>query len=140
MRTHSSLAKRGDRPQVAALNCRAKPLHPTASRPSNSYQVAVAVINAGPICGSKAVEHGPDAIEELVASFDGMRFDVVPRHRHAKARASLARRSRGGREARVPMAAVAVVALGDVQRDRAQRRAQLLAEIAIVTPKWPRAA
>jgi hypothetical protein len=102
------------------------PPDPTASAPSSP----------GPSSPprAKAIEHPRDAIEHLLACLDLVRCHVAPGDRHAQRRATLGVGPYCGREPCDTMPALAAVAFGDVQRDRAERRSKLLAEVSVLAP------
>jgi hypothetical protein len=65
---------------------------------------------------SQPVEHRRNAVEQLVAGFDVAKLDVPPGHRHAQRRARLGGGACRRGEARDAMAALAGIALRDVER------------------------
>ena len=72
---------------------------------------------------AEAVEHGRDAVEQLLARLDRERFDVAPSDRRTQPGSCLAVGASSGGEARDAMTALAAVAFGDVEDNRAERRA-----------------
>jgi hypothetical protein len=78
------------------------------------------------------MKHSRDAIQKRVTRLDVVGLDVAPSDRHAQRGSRLGIGPRCGREARETMAALAAVALRDVEGAGAERASKLLTQIAVV--------
>jgi hypothetical protein len=83
---------------------------------------------------AEAMEHGGDAVEELLALLNLPDAHVSPRNGDAQGGADLGIRSGGGGEAGGAIAAIGTGRLPDVESNRAESAADLLAEIAVALP------
>jgi hypothetical protein len=83
---------------------------------------------------AEPVEHCRDAVEELLAALHITRAHVLPGDCDAQSGANFCVGACGGGEAGRSVAAIGAASLADVERDRAESAADLLAEIAIVLP------
>jgi hypothetical protein len=81
----------------------------------------------------QAVKHGRDAVEPRFASLDVLWLYVAPGDRDPERSPRLCVRARRGREACNTVPALAAIALGGVERNRAQGASDLFREISIVT-------
>ena len=84
--------------------------------------------------GAEAVKHRRDSIEQLLARLNLAGERVAPRDRHAPCGAGLGSGACGGGQAADAMTTLASMALGEVERNRAERGAKLIAQVTIVAP------
>jgi hypothetical protein len=80
------------------------------------------------------MEHRGHAIEKLFAGLDLVGEHIAPGDGDAESRTRLSVGPGRSREPREPVTALALIALRDVQRHRAERPSELLAQIAVMPP------